>query len=318
MTAVNQMVADAVLGKLGPAGPPPQAFGVGLVVAHERRGIALAAQGQLGQAVVLCVEQAGGGVDGGYVVAARKAPRPGVAEPQRRQHVQGVALGAAVGDGDDDAHVGRGGLRVINLDCPVAVLVEGAGVDELVLGLETVTGAVGVDQVVVGELALWIVVDPRHPGMGGRGVGVPPVLLGVLTVVALVAGQPEQPLLEDGVPPVPEREREAEGLPVVADAGQAVLVPPVRPRARVVVRQVVPRLAPVAVVLADGSPGTLRQVGSPAPPSLLSSGGRVQAELFGIHVNLSSANCWSAHRVWISGFVRSLRRSHPGVAGARR
>jgi len=42
-------------------------------------------------------------------------------------------------------------------------------------------------------------------------------------VVALVAGDAEQALLEDGVAAVPEGQREAEPLVIVRDAGQAVL-----------------------------------------------------------------------------------------------
>jgi hypothetical protein len=63
--------------------------------------------------------------------------------------------------------------------------------------------------------------------MGRRRVEVPPVLLGVFAVVALVAVQPEDPLLEDRVAPVPEGERKAEQLLVVADAAEPVFVPPV-------------------------------------------------------------------------------------------
>ena len=133
-------------------------------------------------------------------------------------------------------------------------------------GLGPVAGAVGAHQVAVREAALRVVVAPAHPRVGRRGVEVPPVLLGVLAVVALRAGQAEDPLLEDRVLAVPQRQREAERLPVVADAGQAVLVPPVRPGPGVVVREVVPGGAVVAVVLADRAPGPLGQVGPPGPP----------------------------------------------------
>ena len=100
------------------------------------------------------------------------------------------------------------------------------------------------DEVGVRELALRVVVAPAHPRVGGRGVEVPPVLLGVLAVVALVAGEPEDPLLQDRVATVPEREREAKRLAVVAASGQAVLVPPVGARPSVVVREVAPTRSP--------------------------------------------------------------------------
>ena len=91
-----------------------------------------------------------------------------------------------------------------------------------------------------GNSRLRVVVAPAHPRVRRRRVEVPPVLLGVLAVVALGAGQAEDPLLEDRVAAVPEREREAERLPVVADAGEAVLAPAVGARAGVVVREVAP------------------------------------------------------------------------------
>jgi hypothetical protein len=52
--------------------------------------------------------------------------------------------------------------------------------------------------------------------------------------------QAEQPLLEDRVTLVPQRDRETEALMVVGDAGQAVLAPAIRARSRLVVGEVVP------------------------------------------------------------------------------
>ena len=76
--------------------------------------------------------------------------------------------------------------------------------------------------------------------MRRRGVEVVVALLHVLAVISLVAGQAEQPLLQDRIASVPERQREADLLMPVADAGDAVLVPAVRPRARMIVGKVLP------------------------------------------------------------------------------
>src|SRR4051794_34022604 len=97
-------------------------------------------------------------------------------------------------------------------------------------------------------------------------VDVPPVVLDVLAVVALWTGQSEHPLLEEGVGAVPQREREAPGLLVVADTGHAVLAPPISTRAGVVVREEVPCFAIGAVVLADTAPRAFSDVRSPASP----------------------------------------------------
>src|SRR5262249_48212621 len=52
----------------------------------------------------------------------------------------------------------------------------------------------------------------------------------------------------------------------VANAGQAVLVPAIRPRPRVIVREVAPGIAAGAVVLPDRAPRTLGEVRSPPIP----------------------------------------------------
>src|SRR5262249_30192539 len=121
----------------------------------------------------------------------------------------------------------------------------------------------------IGEPALRVVVPPGHPGMRRRGIQVPPVLLGVLAVVTLRSGQPEDPFLDDRVAAVPQAQSEAEDLPRVAQAGQAILVPPVGTRSRMIMRAVVPCRTVFAVVLTDSSPGPLGQVRPPRAPVLL-------------------------------------------------
>src|SRR5262249_46142996 len=106
-------------------------------------------------------------------------------------------------------------------------------------------------------------------GVRRRGVQVVVQLLGVLAVVALGVGQAEEALLQDRIAAVPQGERQAQPLPVVTDAGQAVLPPAVGPAARVVVREVRPGAAVRAVVLAHRAPLPFAQVRPPAAPGLL-------------------------------------------------
>ena len=82
----------------------------------------------------------------------------------------------------------------------------------------------------------------------------------------LGAGQPEEPLLEDRVAPVPQRERQAQPLLDVAEAGQAVLAPAVGAGAGMIVREVGPRVAVGAVVLADRAPLPFAEVRPPQIP----------------------------------------------------
>ena len=102
--------------------------------------------------------------------------------------------------------------------------------------------------------------------MRRRAVEVEVVFLDVLAVIALAVGQAEQALLEDRVLAVPEGQREAEPLLVVGDAGQAVFAPAVGARAGLVVGEVVPGVAALAVVLADRAPLAFAQVRSPLLP----------------------------------------------------
>src|SRR5262245_38727101 len=102
--------------------------------------------------------------------------------------------------------------------------------------------------------------------MGRRAVEVEVILLDVLTVVAFAVGQSEQAFLEDGVLAVPKGQSEAEALPVVGDAGEPVLTPTVGAGTGLVVAEVVPGIAAVAVVFADGPPLPFAEVGPPLLP----------------------------------------------------
>src|SRR5262249_42106133 len=191
---------------------------------------------------------------------------PIVAEPQGREEVERGRLGAAVVSTDADEDVLRRRLGVLHEDVEVAVLVEHAGVEQLVLKFGPAAPAAGLDEGAVGEGGLGVLVEVLHVRVRRRAVEVEVILLDVLAVVALTVGQPEQPLLEDGVVAVPQGQGEAEALPVVGDAGQPVLAPAVGAGAGLVVAEIIPGVATLAVVLANGPPLTLTQIGPPLLP----------------------------------------------------
>src|ERR1700724_1400607 len=106
-------------------------------------------------------------------------------------------------------------------------------------------------------------------------------------------------------------------LVVIAEASNPVLTPTICAAPRVIVRQVIPRGAAGAVILADGAPLPLGHTRSPLPPAslarfvvgqALSFGGRVRRRFGGWslwHVRLSS-----------SGFGRGCdRRFGPACRG---
>src|SRR5262249_51371473 len=112
-----------------------------------------------------------------------------------------------------------------------------------------------------------------------------------------------------GVLAIPHRDGEADALARVADAGDAVFVPAVRLRARVIVRHVVPRRAVRRVVLAHGAPRTLAQIGAPLLPVLRSRVGLRKAQLL-----VGQLGFRLGHRGWTSITWPSGSRSARGAA----
>src|SRR5262249_21390645 len=87
-----------------------------------------------------------------------------------------------------------------------------------------------------------------------------------LAVIALAVAQSEQPFLEDRIAPVPQRQREAEQLAVIGDAGEPVLTPPVSTVLRVVMGEEIPGVTVGAVIFAHGPPLPLTQIRPPLLP----------------------------------------------------
>ena len=174
------------------------------------------------------------------------APRPGVAEPERRQEVQRRGSGPRLVDRDPDGDVLGRRLGVLDDDVEVAVVVEDARCRAARTRNRLATAArVRRDEVVVRVRGLRVLVQVAQVRVRRRRVEVEVVLLDVLAVVALAVRQPEQALLEDRVAAVPERQREAQPLPVVREAGEPVLAPAVGARPRLVVAEVAPGVAVV-------------------------------------------------------------------------
>ncbi len=160
------------------------------------------------------------------------------------------------------------GLGVDDFHVPVAALVEGAGVDEIVRWGEPVPARVLGDQGFVGKSGLRILVEVAQIAVARGGIQVEVDLLDVFAAIALVAGQTECPFLEDRILAVPQGEGEAQALLLVADAAEAVLAPAVGAGPRLVVGEEPPGVAVGAVVLADGAPGPFGEIGPPQAPVL--------------------------------------------------
>ena len=188
--------------------------------------------------------------------------------------------GPAIVDGDADQDVVGACLGVLEEHVEVAVVVEDARVEQLVFDLLPRPSAVRLHEVSIRELPLRILVEVRHVRVRGRRIEVEIVLLDVLAVVPLAVGEPEESLLQDGVALIPEGEGEAEALLVVRDPPETVLAPAIGAGAGLIVAEVVPRVAVLAVVLAHRAPLSLAQVGSPFFPGDPGLPGVVQPLLF--------------------------------------
>ena len=148
---------------------------VGLVLGEQQRHVPVAVE----------VARAQPRVDGTHDAAARAVldlgegrtrrvgmPRPLVAEPQPRQQVERGGIGSTVVDRAADQNIVRGGLGVLDEHVEVAVLVEHAGVEQLVLRLIPAPLVIRANQVVVRIGGLRILVQVAHVRVRGRGVEV--------------------------------------------------------------------------------------------------------------------------------------------------
>src|SRR5262249_6532688 len=138
-----------------------------------------------------------------------------------------------------------------------------------------------VHQLGIRERRLRVLLEELQVRVGRRAVDVEVVLLDVFAVVAFAAGQGEQSFLQERIAAVPEREGEADALVAITNAGQAVLVPSIGPRARMVVREAVPRGAAPAVALADATPGAFAEIRPLPLPVADAPAVFVETELFG-------------------------------------
>jgi hypothetical protein len=114
--------------------------------------------------------------------------------------------------------------------------------------------------------------------MRRSAVDVEVVLLDILAVIALAVGEPEQTFLQDRVPLVPQGK--AQPLLVVADSCQSIFTPVVSPRTGLIVGEIVPRVAVVAVILTNCAPLPFTEVRSPFFPRDASVARVVQPLLF--------------------------------------
>jgi hypothetical protein len=75
--------------------------------------------------------------------------------------------------------------------------------------------------------------------MGRRAVEVEVILLDILAMVAFAVDEPEQAFLEDRILAIPQGQRKAQGLVVIAEARQTIFAPAIGARTGLIVREVI-------------------------------------------------------------------------------
>ena len=133
-------------------------------------------------------------------------PGPDIPRPKLRQYMQFSRIGGAIVDRHLQENVFNIGLCVFDLDIEITVVGKDAGVNQLILWFIFAAPPVFFDEPRVGKSGLRILVEHPHVRMGRGTVEVIIEFLDVLTVVAFRIGQPKQPLLEDGIAAVPQRQ----------------------------------------------------------------------------------------------------------------
>src|SRR5215510_3117144 len=85
-------------------------------------------------------------------------------------------------------------------------------------------------------------------------------------MITLAVGESKEPLFQNRIALVPESQGKAESLLVIRDAAQPVFAPSIGARAGLVVWEVVPSGAIVAVILSHRSPLAFAKIRSPLLP----------------------------------------------------
>src|SRR5436309_1552888 len=102
-------------------------------------------------------------------------------------------------------------------------------------------------------------------------------------MIALTVDEAEQAFLKDRIFAVPQGERKAEPLLVVGDARKSVFSPAIRAGAGLIVSEIIPGVAPFAVVLAHGSPLPFAEIRAPLLPGDFLLAGLVESFVFSSH-----------------------------------
>ena len=121
----------------------------------------------------------------------------------------------------------RCALTHLHKDIPIAILVKRVRVQDFILGHVPAPLLILGHKLLIGEPSLRILVQKLHIRMRRRRIEVVVQLLHVFAMVPLVARDAKQPLLQDRVRIVPQRQAKTQTLMVVGNARQTIFAPPI-------------------------------------------------------------------------------------------
>ena len=252
VASANDVFVKCVLHERAWVARAPQAAGVGFVFRKQHRrlpavGVRSDGQEEFAQRLVRGPKQvfvfpaAQARFERASLVGA--APRPGVAKPKRGQQVKRGALRSAIGHRESNQNVVRRIFRVFGEHVKVTVVIENTALHQLELRFVLAAAAVLFDQPRIRKFGLGIFIKRLQIRMGRRGIEVKIAFFHVLAVIALAVGESEEPLLQNRILAVPQRQRETEPALAVGEAEQPVLAPTISAATGVVVWKILPARA---------------------------------------------------------------------------
>src|SRR5262249_53255205 len=152
------------------------------------------------------------------------------------------------------------GFGILDENIEISILVENTGIEQLELALQGAALLVLLDQATVRKFSLWIFVEEFHVRMRRSRIQIEIVFLYILTMVPLVWCQPEEPLLQYRIAPIPERPTKNQQLVPIAETGDGILAPAKCFRARQIMREKSPRIPIGAVILPHRPPRSRRSI----------------------------------------------------------
>ena len=91
-----------------------------------------------------------------------RPPAPGIAKPQCRQHVQAGGLRASIAQADLDQDIGRRRFRVFDKHVEIPIIIEYAGIQQLVFRVVAAALPVRLDQATIGICVLRVFIQILH------------------------------------------------------------------------------------------------------------------------------------------------------------